>query len=176
MGLAPFGDPEPFFDTVNSMVKIKTNGEIRMDLSWFEYQKFVPKQISQKFIEAFGQPRKMERSASFEKYHENVAASFQKVLGNNRRYCLDNPYLGTGYSDAQIEKLLKTFKLDYVKSDDVCVDAAKILHSGMIIGWFQGRMEIGPRALGSRSILADPTPCITDCLWNSVNFLASRYC
>ena len=47
--------------------------------------------------------------------------------------------------------------MPYHESKDVCKETAEILREGNIIGWFQGRMEIGPRALGNRSILADPT-------------------
>ncbi len=67
-----------------------------------------------------------------------------------------NPYIGNEYSDAEIEAELKRFKLNYVRSPDITADAADLLEQGNIIGWFQGRMEIGPRALGSRSILANP--------------------
>jgi carbamoyltransferase len=65
-------------------------------------------------------------------------------------------YLGTGYDDAQIEPVLRTYKLRYTRLDDVAGTTADLLADGKIVGWFQGRMEFGPRALGSRSILADP--------------------
>ena len=67
-----------------------------------------------------------------------------------------NPYIGNAYTDEEIEADLKRFKLTYTKSDDIATDAADLLERGNIIGWFQDRMEIGPRALGSRSILANP--------------------
>jgi carbamoyltransferase len=67
-----------------------------------------------------------------------------------------NPYVGTSYSNEVIEKVLKGAKLKYEKYEDICDVAAKLLAEGKIIGWFQGAMEIGPRALGSRSILANP--------------------
>lgn len=79
------------------------------------------------------------------------------VLKSAKRFHHDNPYLGTEYSNAEIEKVLKESKLRYERVDDPCAAAAALLKQGKIIGWFQGRMEIGPRALGSRSILADPT-------------------
>jgi carbamoyltransferase len=74
-----------------------------------------------------------------------------------KRYHHDNPYVGTEYSNDEIEALIKECKLPYERSDDICVDTARILREGNIVGWFQGRMEIGPRALGNRSILCDPT-------------------
>ncbi len=65
-------------------------------------------------------------------------------------------YLGPEFTDAEIEKSLRTFKLRATKLDNVAVTAAEMLANGKILGWFQGRMEFGPRALGDRSILSDP--------------------
>ena len=77
-------------------------------------------------------------------------------LGQPRTAVHDNPYIGNQYDDAAIEALLKKFKLPYYRAEDVAVDAAQLLEQGHILGWFQGRMEIGPWALGARSILANP--------------------
>lgn len=68
----------------------------------------------------------------------------------------DDPYLGTAYSDEEIEKLLRQCKLPYTRHPDITAVAARLLADGKILGWLQGRMEIGPRALGNRSILANP--------------------
>jgi carbamoyltransferase len=65
-------------------------------------------------------------------------------------------YLGPEYSDAEIEKALVTYKLRATKLENRAEKTACLLARGKIIGWFQGRMEFGPRALGGRSILADP--------------------
>jgi carbamoyltransferase len=65
-------------------------------------------------------------------------------------------YLGPAFDDEAIEAALKTYKLRYARVPDVAACAAEMLSQGKILGWFQGRMEFGPRALGSRSILADP--------------------
>jgi carbamoyltransferase len=65
-------------------------------------------------------------------------------------------YLGPESSDAEIEKAIQTYKLRAARMEDPADTAAELLASGKILGWFQGRMEFGPRALGSRSILADP--------------------
>jgi carbamoyltransferase len=65
-------------------------------------------------------------------------------------------YLGPESSDAEIEKAIQTYKLRATRMEDPADTAAELLASGKILGWFQGRMEFGPRALGSRSILADP--------------------
>jgi carbamoyltransferase len=65
-------------------------------------------------------------------------------------------YLGPEFDDENIETALRTYKLKYTRLTDAAATAAELLSNGKILGWFQGRMEFGPRALGSRSILADP--------------------
>jgi carbamoyltransferase len=65
-------------------------------------------------------------------------------------------YWGPCFDDGAIENALRTYKLCYTRLSDPATTAAELLSQGKILGWFQGRMEFGPRALGSRSILADP--------------------
>jgi carbamoyltransferase len=65
-------------------------------------------------------------------------------------------YLGLQSEPDQIEAVLRTYKLSYEKLDDPAERAAELLTEGKLIGWYQGREEFGPRALGNRSILADP--------------------
>jgi carbamoyltransferase len=65
-------------------------------------------------------------------------------------------YLGPESTDAEIEKVLQTYKIRAKRVSDPASAAAEMLAGGKILGWFQGRMEFGPRALGARSILADP--------------------
>jgi carbamoyltransferase len=64
--------------------------------------------------------------------------------------------LGAEDSNEEIEQALKIARLDYDRPQDICAAVAEDLARGRIVGWFQGRMEAGPRALGQRSILADP--------------------
>lgn len=70
---------------------------------------------------------------------------------------LTHAYYGPGFSNEYIAKVLKNTKLQYEYHEDIESVVADLLRAGYIVGWFQGRMEIGPRALGNRSILADPT-------------------
>ncbi|HKS83350.1 MAG TPA: carbamoyltransferase [Candidatus Acidoferrales bacterium] len=65
-------------------------------------------------------------------------------------------YLGSEFSDEEISRVVATYKLRAARVSDPAVAAAQMLSEGKILGWFQGRMEFGPRALGCRSILADP--------------------
>lgn len=71
-------------------------------------------------------------------------------------YIMDHAYLGPEYEDNDIEKFLIWTKTPYRKMDNIAEETAQLLAENKIIGWFQGRMEFGPRALGSRSILASP--------------------
>ncbi|MCE5267274.1 MAG: nodulation protein [Planctomycetaceae bacterium] len=76
--------------------------------------------------------------------------------GSPRQYQMDHAFLGPAYSDADIEEFLRWSKLPYRKLDDVVGRAADLLVQNKVLGWFQSRMEFGPRALGARSILASP--------------------
>lgn len=65
-------------------------------------------------------------------------------------------YLGPCFDDDAIRNALQTYKIRHTRVSDPALTAAQLIAGGKILGWFQGRMEFGPRALGSRSILADP--------------------
>jgi carbamoyltransferase len=68
---------------------------------------------------------------------------------------MQGSYLGPKYQNEDIEQFLISFNIPYKKIENPSLTAAKLLSEGKIIGWFQGRMEFGPRSLGSRSILGD---------------------
>jgi carbamoyltransferase len=80
-----------------------------------------------------------------------------QVLGLPRGDAFPGCYLGPEFDEDNILSLLKVAKLDYRRSGNIAVDAARLIADGKIVGWFQGRMEWGARALGNRSILADVT-------------------
>src|SRR5207344_1885561 len=69
-------------------------------------------------------------------------------------------YLGRPAGPAALEAKLRDWSsvLDFDACADICGEAAKKLSAGAVIGWVQGRSEFGPRALGNRSIVADPRP------------------
>lgn len=71
---------------------------------------------------------------------------------------MQHAYWGIGYTDDEIEKALDIVKVKYRKlsREELVEQTASLLADGKIVGWFQGRGEWGPRALGARSILADP--------------------
>jgi carbamoyltransferase len=82
---------------------------------------------------------------------------YNGVFKKPRNFVHLDPYVGTSYTNDDIERVLKGAKLKYEYFEDISEKAASLLEEGNIIGWFQGKMEIGPRALGNRSILANPT-------------------
>jgi len=69
---------------------------------------------------------------------------------------MENAHLGLGYSDGTIEATLKAFGVPYERRPNIAQDVGELVADGKIVCWFQGRFEFGPRALGARSILADP--------------------
>jgi carbamoyltransferase len=80
------------------------------------------------------------------------------VLGRPRRFRMDHAFWGPRYSDAEIQRYLEQRKAPYrtLARDEMIRETARLLDEKQaVVGWFQGRMEWGPRSLGSRSILAD---------------------
>ena len=72
---------------------------------------------------------------------------------------MQGSYLGPSFDDGQISRALRPFQASsrhYESFTDLCRDVSDLLATGHVVGWFQGRMEFGPRALGNRSILGDP--------------------
>ena len=80
----------------------------------------------------------------------------RKGGAGERAYRMDHVHLGPGYSDAEIEMALQHAHARYEKPANLPEAIASHLDRDRIVGWFQGRMEFGPRALGARSILASP--------------------
>lgn len=78
------------------------------------------------------------------------------VLDNERQFVMNHALWGPEYTDTQIEQAIAQTTFSAVKVKDPAERAAAFICDGKIVGWFQGRMEAGPRALGNRSLLADP--------------------
>ena len=83
-------------------------------------------------------------------------APYLDAAGKLPNRAMRHGYWGPSFDDESIEAALRTYKLRCSRLADPASAAAELLSRGKILGWFQGRMEFGPRALGSRSILADP--------------------
>jgi carbamoyltransferase len=80
-------------------------------------------------------------------------------------------YHGPGYSDDHIRSVLEASRVPWTRSDDIALDTARLVADGQVVCWFQGRLEFGPRALGTRSILADPR---SRTLKDRINILKGR--
>ncbi len=80
----------------------------------------------------------------------------QERKDERRLFQMDHTYLGPAFGDEEIEQFLQWTKLPYRRLKHVAEETADLLVQDKVIGWFQGRMEFGPRALGARSILASP--------------------
>jgi len=96
--------------------------------------------------------------AALSVYHEGK--------GNGRMPRMEHSYLGPGYSERDIDEMVMGteelhregagFAIRKLSEEELCRETASRIEKGMVTGWFQGRMEWGPRALGNRSILVDP--------------------
>jgi carbamoyltransferase len=81
--------------------------------------------------------------------------------GGVRNYRFPVPFFGPEHSQAEIDKAIadtgnRVEVVRFTNLADTCAEAAKLIKAGRVLGWYRGRMEFGPRALGHRSILADP--------------------
>jgi carbamoyltransferase len=88
---------------------------------------------------------------------------WHQVLGKPRSFVMDHAYWGPGYTREEIRGAIETnglgkngFRVEELPEDSLMQRTAAIIADGKILGWFQGRAEWGPRALGNRSIVADP--------------------
>jgi len=114
---------------------------------------------------------KITRRAPFKKVYIQPASTdaggsmgvaffiYNSILGKKRGYVLDSPFLGPSFSENQIRRFLEQNKISYHEfrnEKEIARKTAELIYQNNIVGWFQGRMEWGPRALGNRSILANP--------------------
>jgi carbamoyltransferase len=85
------------------------------------------------------------------------AAAFAAAAAGDRIETMEHVYYGPEFGAEEIEREVKAAGYPYTREHDICKSSAELLGRGEIVGWFQGRMEWGPRALGNRSILGNPT-------------------
>jgi len=104
------------------------------------------------FKEFFGQPAAHDAGSGL----GSALYLYHHILNKPRNFVMEDAYLGPEYSEVQMEAALRSRGLHYEKMEDIEAGCARLLAEGKILGWFQGRIEFGPRALGNRSILADP--------------------
>jgi carbamoyltransferase len=99
---------------------------------------------------------------------------YNTLLNNERKFVMDNVYYGKSYTNEEIKNFLdnNNIKYDFILDDEKLFDIiTDYLISQKVVGWFQGRFEWGPRALGNRSILADPrNPKMKDIVNTKIKF------
>ena len=85
-------------------------------------------------------------------------AIYNNILGNSRAEVMEGAYTGPGFTSDEIRSALQESRLRFEEYSDeeITKRAARDIAGGLVVGWFQGRMEFGPRALGNRSIVVDP--------------------
>ena len=85
-------------------------------------------------------------------------AKNKRIIQKSTEQIKNNIYVGPEYSNDEIKKFLDKNKISYefLEREKLLKNTAKLISDGKIVGWYQGKMEWGPRALGNRSILADP--------------------
>lgn len=99
------------------------------------------------------------------------AAMHVYALKNVKPACIDSALLGPEYLDSEIEKILNDNGIKFQKIENPAMIAANLIAENKVIGWFQGRMEFGPRALGARSILANPAmPNVKEVINKKIKF------
>lgn len=84
---------------------------------------------------------------------------YNTILGNNRNYTMQSAYLGPGFSTREIKSFLDSNGVKYsafADEKELVKKTAELIFANNVVGWFQDRMEWGPRALGARSILSNP--------------------
>ena len=84
---------------------------------------------------------------------------YHTILGNPRNFIQKSAYLGPEFTNEEIKQFLDINKIkctEFKDEKELIKATAKLIYESQIVGWFQGRMEWGPRALGSRSILSNP--------------------
>ncbi len=99
---------------------------------------------------------------------------YHMVLGKPRQFVMRHAYWGEAHDPGDVDAFLRTGNIPHTRMDDDDKLIARVvdsLQAGKVVGWFQGRFEWGPRALGNRSILADPrNPAMKDIVNTKIKF------
>jgi len=99
------------------------------------------------------------------------AAAYAANMAGEKVESMSHVYYGPEYDNSEVRTLLDKYKIPYAYCENIIEVASSILAEGKILAWFQGAMEYGPRALGNRSILANPsTPGVSDEINRRIKF------
>src|SRR5579871_6418668 len=151
MGLAPYGEAK-YVEQLRDVLSFKENGLFAVNLKYFR--------SATSGIITYGEDH-IPKVASLYVYNQ--------ILNYPKIEPIYTAYTGSRFSGNEIEQYLQSRKIAYTKYDneELFERAADCLVNGGVVGWFNGRAEFGPRALGARSILADPRRADAKDLLNS---------
>jgi carbamoyltransferase len=174
MGLAPYGKPVHFDRIMREMVHLNDDGSFKLDMKYFSYDYGLTMANGRVIRETpiknlFVQPAAGDAGGAVGVAHY----LYNTIEKQPRAPGWTNAYLGPGYEDEEIARYLDSHAIPYrrLPRPELLSETARLLSEGNVIGWFQGRMEFGPRALGGRSILADPRdPKMRDTLNVKIKF------
>jgi len=228
MGLAPYGNPEPYLNKFQQLYKLMEDGGFEINMNYFTYDYSNNSMFNEKLGELFELPNRLPEDALTQE-HKDLAATIQhqyeflffrllnkmfairatnnlclsggcayngtangKILKNTgykqlwippapsdagssigsalnyyythnpsaNRVINTNPYLGTFNTNDEIETELKNYEnevwYEYKNHSEIITTISREITNGNVIGWYEGRMEFGSRALGNRSIFANP--------------------
>jgi predicted NodU family carbamoyl transferase len=160
MGLAPYGQPRYAGLILEKLLDLKKDGTFRLDMQYFNYCTGLT-MTNSRFDELFGGPprkpegeltqREMDIAASIQVVTEEVVLRLARTLHEEtgeKNLCLAG---GVALNCVANGRLLREGPYE-----NVWIQPARLLNEEKVVGWFQGRMEFGPRALGGRSIIGDP--------------------
>jgi len=100
-----------------------------------------------------------------------AALCIHKQYSSKKIQPMEHAYLGPEYESDEIKNLLDKSGINYTELSDPAAETAELLSKNKVVGWMQGKLEFGPRALGSRSLLANPT---NPEMWKKVNSIKNR--
>src|SRR5205807_2347736 len=175
MGMAPYGEPR-YADDVRKLVRLQDDGAFSLDMDYFSYHRSPDTAFNAKFERLFGTPRDPKShfftaSSGYPSYFGEKPAAYDELCRQNQHYAdlAASIQLVTEETVLAMARALhaKTglptlcmaggVALNSVANDErLAARVVDALQMGKVIGWSQGRFEWGPRALGNRSILADP--------------------
>src|SRR5207247_233029 len=150
MGLAPYGEPKYVDAILTELVHLREDGSFTLNQSYFNYLTGLT-MTNGAFDRLFGGPPRVPESKLTQR-ELDLARAVQGKDG------MRGAYLGPAYTPDEIERYLRSQGAAYERLERPALleRVASLLADEKIVGWFDGRMEFGPRALGARSILGDP--------------------
>lgn len=151
---------QDFFESVLVKIAQSLHKETRLDQLCLAGGVFLNCSANQKILDNSGFKKIFIQPAAGDAGGAIGVAAFinHSILGNPRDSVHESSSLGPSYSSTEIERALRSQSLVFEKLEELELlnQVAEVLSQDLTVGWFQGRMEFGPRALGNRSILASP--------------------